>query len=420
MEDKHLQRAMVLLDQSRHDLAETELRQVLVGDPQSPLAHALLSQCMLERQELDGATKEAEAAIRSAPDWPFAHATLARVLINRQHFDDALLSAEEALRLDPADADNYALLAMIQIDRRDWSTALAASEQGLEYDAEHVGCNNARAMALTKLGRNDEAGATLAATLHRDPQDAFSHANVGWNALHERDYQKALEHFREALRLDPNMEFAKAGMVEALKARNPVYGLMLRYFLFMERLSGRAQWGIILGLYFAFRFLSNLAVDKPQWRHWIQPLLIAYVAFAVMTWIAGPMFNLLLRLNRYGRHALSADQRRGANLVGVVFLPALVCLVWWLCDDDAHFAFLGTIYFGPLLLPVSAIFNCDSGWPRWCMAAYTLALASLLPLSFPLGAMDRQLIQLCFLGHLWGCFLSGLVANGLMMVRAKH
>ena len=60
--------------------------------------------------------------------------------------------------------------------------------------------------------------------------------------LHQAQPKAALEHFREALRLDPNLQYAQAGIVEALKARNPIYRWMLGYFLWMGRLSDRAKW----------------------------------------------------------------------------------------------------------------------------------------------------------------------------------
>ena len=331
------------------------------------------------------------SAVRLAPEFPFAHTTLARVLATRQYLDEALESAEEALRLDPTDADTYALLSLIHTQRRDWSSALHAAEQGLEHDAEHVGCNNARAMALTKLGRTAEAGTTLASALDRDPENALSHANLGWTALHDGDTKKALEHFREALRLDPTEDYARAGLVEALKARNPIYGLMLRYFLFMSRLSRRAQWGLIIGAYFATQILHGLATTQSATGGpGFIPLLIAYFVFVVMTWISQPLFNLLLRLSRYGRHALSdrSTPRRksrrppgtaGSFVSGLVTsrVPAVPTL-----------AFLGAIYFGLLLLPASAIFKCDAGWPRWCMAAYTLVLASLIPTGIALAFLS--------------------------------
>ncbi len=67
--------------------------------------------------------------------------------------------------------------------------------------------------------------------------------------MHQGDHKQALEHFREALRLKPDMEWARNGMVEALKARYFLYRLMLRYYLWMSRFTRRGQWGMIIGLW---------------------------------------------------------------------------------------------------------------------------------------------------------------------------
>ena len=265
MSDEHFQRALVLFEQSRLDLAEPEVRLALADDPDNAFAHALLSICMLEREDWNGATDEARTAVRLAPESPFAHATLARVLASRQYLDEALESVEESLRLDPTDADTYALLALIQTERRDWSSALHAAEQGLEHDAEHVGCNNARAMALTKQGRTSEAGNTLAAALGRDPENPMSHANLGWTSLHAGDNKKAARTFPRGSSTRPHDEdWARAGLVEALKARNPIYGLMLRYFLFMGSLSRRVQWGLVIGRSFRESLPGGLIWQPPN------------------------------------------------------------------------------------------------------------------------------------------------------------
>ena len=116
---------------------------------------------------------------------------------------------------------------------------------------------------MVKLGRRGEAGAASTRQLSRDPEDAYSHANQGWTLLHRGDPRKALEHFRESLRLDPDLEWARAGIVEALKARYVVYRWVLMYFLFMARFSERAQWIILLGGYLGYRMLINVAKSHP-------------------------------------------------------------------------------------------------------------------------------------------------------------
>jgi tetratricopeptide (TPR) repeat protein len=416
--NSHLQRGLVLIQQSRFDLAEKELRLALAGDPDSPQAHAFLALCLNHREEFAEATEEARQAVQGAPEWPTAHAILGEVFLARNRPEQAEQAAKEALRLDPEDVEHYELLARIALAHRDWARALDWAERGLSVDAEHVGCGNLRAMALTKLGRSAEAVQAVESALARAPESALSQANLGWSYLHEGNKQKALEHFREALRLDPTHAYAKMGLVEALKARYPVYGLMLRYFLWMARQSRVMQWVVILGLFFGMRGLGWLANQNPALGPWIEPISIAYLVFAVLTWITVPLFNLLLRLNKYGRYALSRDQRLGSTVFGIMLVPALVSLVLWAATGRA-LAELASLYFGLLLLPASVIFACSGGWPRWLMVLYTAVLAALLPAAIIVMPFDSPLGGTLIGCFIWGSVLSGFAANFLMMATVR-
>lgn len=371
----HYDRALLLYQQSRCDLAEQELRQALADEPSDAHAHALLALCLCDRKDYAAAMREAEEAIPLGPDVSFTHYALAYILYHRDQLAEAEAAIERALELAPWETDYYSLLASIRFDQRRWPEALEATERGLELDAEHGGCTNLRAMALVKLGRRAEAGAALGDALSRDPEDALTHANQGWTLLEQRQPDKALEHFREALRLDPNLEWAREGIVEALKARNLVYRQMLRYFLWMRRLSGRAQWGILLGLLIAQQVLSSKAIPPA-----LAPLSTVFfwclIAFVVLTWTADPLFNLLLRVNPLGRLALSQKQIWASNCVGGCLLLALVALVGWAASGDFRFASTALVS-ACLILPVAASFKCPPGWPRLVMAGYTILLAAL-------------------------------------------
>jgi tetratricopeptide (TPR) repeat protein len=376
--DRHLSRAQVLIDQGRYALAEPELRGALAHNPDNSLAHSLLALCLGRQKQVAEATLEAHTAIGLAPDWPFSHCALAEVMLDRNRPEEAETAIREAIRLDPYNPQQFGLLSAIHLNRKRWQEALDAAEAGLALDAEHVSCSNCRAIALTQLGRRAEAATAIDETLARSPENPFSHANHGWNYLHQGNAPRALEHFREALRLDPNLEYARAGMVEALKARYIIYGLMLKYFLWMGRLSGRAQWGLVIGAYVGFRILDSVAAQNPALAPWIWPFLIVYLVFAALTWLASPLFNLMLRLSRFGRHALSPVETWAANTVGVLLLLVILSLALWLITDEG-FAVVVAAYFGLLLLPVTATFNCQAGWPRRCMIVYTATLVSLGP-----------------------------------------
>jgi tetratricopeptide (TPR) repeat protein len=416
-------------------LAEAELRLALADDPDDSFAHALLALCLAHRKQFDPATAEAEQAVACGPDRPFAHYALATVRYHRNHYPEAEAAVREAIRLSPADPDYHSLLAAIRMEQQDWAGALAAADAGLEHDPEHAGCTNLRAMALVKLGRRAEAGAAIAGALERDPDDAFTHANKGWALLHDGEPTKALDHFREALRLDPELEFARAGMIEALKARYWVYRQVLRYFLWIGRLSPQARWGVVIGLLVLQRVVVAVGEQNPGLRPVLQPVLVAYLVFVVTTWTAGPLSNLFLRLNRFGRLALSADERAGANWVGVCAAAAVAGGVYGLVVPFPHDV-LGeraALMFLILLLPLSGVFACERGWPRRVMAVYTAGMfaagvtgLALLASGFYIGdddpevALDRVRVGLAVLrANLWAGFLSGFVANALMAVRPR-
>jgi tetratricopeptide (TPR) repeat protein len=423
----NLQRAALLFRQSRFDLAERELRQALGDAPNDARAHALLGLCLAKAERFDEATREAQEAIALAPDLPLTHYALADILHDRARLDEAHAAILEAIRLDPEDADYRALLANVLADRRRWPEALEAADDALRLDAEHTPATNLRAMALLHLGRKEEAGATIEGALARDPENAASHANLGWNLLHRADHDRAIEHFREALRIDPTFEWAREGLVESLKARYRLYGLLLRYFLWMSRLGGRARWLVLIGAYIGFRVLRGVASAAPALAPLVTPVLILYGAFALSTWLADPLFNLVLRLNRYGRYALSPDQVLASNWVGGVLLAGILSALAGLATGQSAF-FIAAFLFVAFSLPVAGTFNCAPGWPRRAMAIYTavlgaIALAGLSQLSFARPGTDPFPTDTAaaLLGlFLVGVFLSGWIANILATVRPKR
>lgn len=422
----HFPRALMLFEQSRYELAEQELRRSLLAEPDNARAHALLALCLSEREQHDEATREAEAAIHHAPDVPFTHYALARVYSARDREEDARAAIDEAIRLDPEDAGYYALKAAIHLDLRDWSAALDAAVEGLQVDPEHVGCANLRAMALVKLGRKAEAQTLLDETLAKAPENDVAHANKGWTLLHQGRPREAMEHFREALRLDPENPWARHGMIEALKARHLVYRVMLAYFLWMSGLNRKAQWGVIIGLYVVPRILRGVARTNPGLRTWLLPIVGVFILFALMTWIADPLFNLLLRLSRFGRYALSRTQRMASNALLACLVGGVASLVVGAVTGHERF-YIATFAFLIMMIPVSGTFAMRPGWPRKMLTAYTIVLVLLAGVVVTIGlpsdegektAMDR-ISMACVILWLVGIFAFGWIANGLAMARVR-
>lgn len=393
--NSNLTRAALLIEHQRWELAENELRQALLTNSDDAEAHRLLAICFNESEKFDAAESEAKMAVHLAPDDAATHFTLALVLLSQRRIDDALKSIDESLRLEPLSADSFAVQSQIRFIKRDWPGTLASAEQGLRLNPEHESCNNLRAMALTKLGRQAEAGITLEAVLNRNPNDPITHANEGWRLLETRDRVKAMEHFREALRLDPTNDWARRGIIEALKSKNIIYRLLLNYFLFMAKLSSRAQWMIILGFFIGRSVIADLARANPAAAPYLNMLLIGYAIFALLTWLGDPLFNLMLFLDRFGRLTLFPEQKRGALAVGgILGLALLIYVLGWQLSDSL--LGVSAVYIALCALPVSAIFNCPPGWPFWAMTGMSAVVTGvgLVPLYVDLttrmGLLPKQ------------------------------
>ncbi|MBN2473804.1 MAG: tetratricopeptide repeat protein [Pirellulales bacterium] len=429
----HFERAWLLFRQGRLEQAEKEIAQGFAQDPGSPLGHAVLAWCLAARQQYEEATREAQEAVGQGPDVPFAHATLARVWFLRRHLDKAETSAAEAIALDPLQPDHVVLQGQIRFARQQWQAAKEAADRALALDPEHVDALNLRAEALRKLGQATSAEDQLIAALAVDPDDAGTHASLGWVYLEQGDRAKAMQHFREALRLDAELESARAGAVETLKAFNPVYRGFLKYIFWMQRLGTQGQWAVILGAWFGYMIVRRVAEANPTAAKWLWPLIAGYLVFVLVTWLAQPLANLALRLHPFGRLALSRDERIGSNWVGGCLLVAIVAAVGYGLRPES-IAQDVAIVFGLMLLPLGATFQAAVPWPRKPMIIYTAVVALAGLCSIVVGALPRlaletlplPLVLLVALAHLlsllfpWGAVLSLFAGNILMSIRWKQ
>ena len=389
MMNPRIARAQMLLSQRRADLAERELGQALADEPNHPLAHALMALCLSESEQFDRAMHHAQQAIVAAPDIAFPHYSMAIVCARRHQLKEAAEAVRAAIDLEPLDPDYHELLGKIHASRHEWKEALECAKEALACDAEHVDARNLKTLALRNLGQGDAAQAEMLETLAEDPDNAWTHTNLGWQYLEKRDTKQAMHHFREALRIDPELEWARMGVVETLKSRNVVYRLFLRYFLLMGRLTKSGQWKVVLGLWLLYIVLHQVANTVPALAPWVAPLLIAYVLFVLGTWLAGPLADLALRLHPFGKLALSRKERRASNWIGGCLLAAIVSGVAGIATASMGAAYL-TGFFLLMLLPLGATLKAPWPQPQKALLVYT-GVVTLLGIGFVLGGfMDGQ------------------------------
>ena len=350
-------RAQMLISQGRFDMAEKELRQVLGEHPDDGTAHAMLAVCMVQTpSRYQEATETAQRAVVLEPDEAYSHFIHSIVLWKRNHLPEAQNAIAEAIRLDPYDPDYFAQSSQLHLAQRDWQAALDDAESGLEIDPEHGSCNNLRTIALERLGRGDEAVVSASENLKNNPESSYSHSAHGWALLNSGDYLKAQDSFREALRLDPTNQAASDGMIDAISSRNILFRVMRKFNVWISRLSHKYQFAIIFGAWILVNVLSRVGGNVP----WLAPLvpliLMAYMAFAVLTWTSESIFNTLLRFHPFGRHLLTPKLIWRSNLIASCLISGLIGSIATVVLYDWYGAIVVAFYWMLMCAPIVAAF----------------------------------------------------------------
>jgi Tfp pilus assembly protein PilF len=318
-------RALALCDLGRLDDAEDALRAALREEPSDPLAHGIHALVLVDLDRPEEALQSASTAIALAPELPLGHTASARALLSLENFREAEASANEAIRIDPENSDTHVVLAAALVGRGRWAEALAVADKALSLEPESESARGLRAVALAMSepgsGWDEAAGETLAVA----PDSALAHALAGEAHLLRGGEREAAERFREALRLDPESEYAQAGLAEAMKAAHPLFKPLFRFFMWQERLSTGWKVALTIGPLLALRALRP-AADNPL----VIGLIVVWIAFVAATWLSVPIANVALRFSTVGRAVLPRDQRRSSTaflaFVGAALLAVVLCL----------------------------------------------------------------------------------------------
>ena len=408
--------ALFFLRMNKVGEAEKEVKKALSENPNDAYALALLASCKLSQKEIKEALSLAERAFSFAPDNSFVVYMLARAHYLNQDTDKARWAIQEGLKLAPDQSIFYSLLSQVEYYKENWALALEAAESGLEVDAENVDLINLRAQSLIKLNRKAEAAATMDYALHKAPEDSWSHSNRGWVSIERDQYDEAIEQFKEALRLDPTNQSAMAGLKEAIKGKNILYRIVLKYFLWMEKLQEKGRWGVVIGAYLIYRVVLALNRSYPEFSIFLVPIIAFYITFAFATWIGIPIANLFLRFHPLGKMALTKDERIGSIIVGAISLVALSFFVLSIISStNQDFYFWVFVFVGIMLIPVGGLFAVTPKTnTRKGLIVYTLILAA-IGIAYTLNIGGAALFYMWLIG----IFAYQFVASYLISRDAK-
>lgn len=317
--DGNYERGFQLFEMGRYKDAISYFNASINADVNNFEAKFLLAQCFLQTDDVVKSKALAIELRSTEPNYSGIYFLLSQIFFGEKNIKLALENIDTAIGLDPYNENYYGHKAFILVHNKKFEDALHLANEGLKINAKSRSCLNVRATALTKLNRKKEAKATIETLLNDDPENAYSHANVGWSHLEHNDVPKALTHFKEALKLDPNDSFARDGMLTAVKAKNKIYNLYLRYAFWIGNKSEKNQWMYIIGIYIAYR-LSVKLLTATGLSILAIPLIIVYLLVALGSWIMEPLSNMLLLFDKYGKYLLDNNSK----LSGRIFFSLLV------------------------------------------------------------------------------------------------
>jgi tetratricopeptide (TPR) repeat protein len=311
--DSHIQRAQILLEQGRPRDAEKQLTQALQFEPHNHYVLSLLAKCKLDLKEFDRAANLIESAIIQAPNEDYYFYLYAFTNYQQDNNGKALIHLQKACALNPYSAAYFGLWAMILLEEKQFKPALEKADEGLALDPQELTCLNARATALNKLKRTDDAILTMENALKQDPENEFTHTTVGWNLLEKGNHREAVTHFKEALRLNPGLDSARNGLKEALKSKVAPYRWILKYNFWVTNKSKNARWIIPITIFVVVRlFAGASAAGSDNWKMIGGIVIGLYLLLVATSWIINPLANFFLLFDKDGRYAVTSNEKWNA------------------------------------------------------------------------------------------------------------
>ncbi len=319
-----LERANLLLAQGRPKDAEKQLADALRLDPENDYALGLLTRCNFDLKQFKEGIEVIQRAIQLAPLEGYYFYLLAFGHYQLDNNQAALRYLQRAVELSPWSAEFFGLWGLVLLEEKNFELALQKANEGLAVDAENITCLNVRSTALNKLKRVDAAIETMQDALEKDPENAYTHTTVGWNMLEKGRHKEAASHFREALRLQPNLEGAREGLKQALKSKIPPYKWLLQYSFWINNKGKNARWAIPLGIYFGVQAISRLSERGGENVANVGMAIAGlYILFVITSWVINPLANFFLLFHQDGKYALSSREKINAVCLVVVLLSGL-------------------------------------------------------------------------------------------------
>ncbi len=181
--------------------------------PELARSHYALGRFYLENDDIDRATRSIRQALAISPDSDRALVAFAECSIAGENYDAALISLRRALRVEDKNANALWLLA--ELYDQHMEDAEAAIDAYEDFAGKHPGdprvltANERIEILRPEVMRKQLESTPLydepAPERERDPEAALREFSRGARAQSEENWERAIEHYRQAVTLDPEL-----------------------------------------------------------------------------------------------------------------------------------------------------------------------------------------------------------------------
>ena len=203
-----------------------EYRLAIENDPSSEFLNSHLAELYARTGRIRDAVNEAQDLLKRDPNNLEAHRLLGRIYLrslgdmqsNQQGREVLKLAIEqyEALaRLEPDNADNHQLLGRLYILNKDTNKAESEFKTALKIDPTSEDAVTNLAYLYNEIGDTKKATDTLTSVPEASRTSKINSA-LGYTCEQQKDYKKAIEAYREAVKQDKENLDAMRGLAQNL------------------------------------------------------------------------------------------------------------------------------------------------------------------------------------------------------------
>lgn len=307
----HLEKGQALFDLDRYEGALAELNLARAENPQDEEPVSLGAFCHYFLGQPKLGLKMGQEALALDPESIRALHVVGLCYTHLGKEKQAKQVLDQAISIDPEEPFGHYYMSWFLGNTGKWKLALTSIERALELDPENATFESHRSKILLKLGRRAEAKSSSLHSLNLDSCAPNALSQLGTVLRQEGDVVGSMKAFRDALRIDPNDEEARKGLLEAIRSRFFLYRWLLNFELQMQRITPQFRSGFTILPLLSLRAMGAISKSQfdPLMKIFLMTICGIYLLFLFSLWFGPIILDALSAVDPELSQVLTRAQR---------------------------------------------------------------------------------------------------------------